>query len=52
MTNACLRSASWSDVIKDEQRRWPATVDGWDFTSTLHDLYNAEWKMRGFERSP
>ena len=52
MTNPCLRQASVYDLQFDPQHRWPRTNDGWEFLSVLHALYQAEWRLRGFERSP
>lgn len=58
MTNPCLRPACLSDVLTDNgvcgEDRVRSTgelmprLDKW----ALKVLYNAEWRKRGFERSP
>jgi hypothetical protein len=52
--NPCLRPACLSDVTIDEFP-WKAheyrdgLMERWNH---LERLYNAEWRLRGFERSP
>lgn len=57
--NACLRPASLSDVINE--KTFVYTWEPWRSLllyeqrrkiTPLRRLYNAEWRLRGFERTP
>lgn len=56
MTNPCLRPASLGDVkhlCEAFKSLGPAFARTHAmFSCALEDLYNAEWKLRGVERSP
>lgn len=63
MTNNCLRPASLGDAIAGLKRPQYESFHGWSgwhYTSDgvrynygdLEKLYDAEWKLRGFDKSP
>lgn len=56
MENPCLRPATIADVCgwasdcnADEKKRIPPFDEPY---LAIYDLYTAEWRKRGFERSP
>jgi hypothetical protein len=60
LMNTVLRPASLTDVPTERLKRWVTWVDGprtgqhrsyWRRVA-IRKLYDAEWKKRGFERSP
>ena len=54
LENPCLRPASLSDVPERYRREYsggPWERDD-EINMALENLYHAEWKLRGFERSP
>ena len=58
--NSCLRPACLSDVMEydEERRRWlrdelrNKRTRSYSVVRFLERLYDAEWRKRGFERSP
>ena len=58
MTNPCLRPASISDLEPENNDFcWFDLVDPFEtgdgiLPDALYELYDAEWKLRGFQRSP
>lgn len=54
MTNPCLRPACLSDVFDKlcPNAEWMTSRELADRMHWLIKLYSAEWRKRGFERSP
>jgi len=53
MTNPCLRQASLQDIpLSYLMQRSSLRLTGYDIRELLIVLYDAEWRLRGFEKSP
>jgi len=50
--NPCLRPACLSDVVLWDSKADPFREPAGIRLELLRDLYDAEWRKRGFERSP
>lgn len=53
LENSCLRpTCSWDIAKFMEQRPDESFDEYWSRLIAVEEMYNAEWKLRGFERSP